>query len=550
MVGKDHTELGPLYYDRPLPEGEGTEAALLWPFFQRYSSPAVQQFAFRPFLNWRHQQTSGLNGKVFEVQALWPLFHYRTTEGVNRLRIRLYPIFWHRRFHHPEGDEVVDTALLPLLLTGNSERRGRYFALFPLGGELKGFFAQDRIRFFLFPLFAEAWQGEHRSWHVLWPFFQYSKGGGKSSLRIFPFYIRKEKENWYRKMSILWPFFARSQEWLGTDHPTDSWFFLPFYARQQTPFGKISYYLYPLFSFQRNERPGNRFRAWTAPWPLYEEMRGDRYWKTYFWPFWGRFSIEDTYEKEIAAYPVYWFYSFRTRSWVMTSRYVLPFYWDRRDTDPAGTALRKRVKVWPFLELADNMEGKSYLNVLSPLWFRDPNGMERNYGDFWTLYRSELTAGGDEIRRILWYRWNAGPLAAEAGGQTPAGARAEKPALTGEPASAPAAEMPVTPEGSGSGARVKTAITPGEPGSESVTEMSVTPEGSGSGARAGTVGTPENPEADQAGPGPLRDSLIRSSSTPEPPASLPGSPSEDLLHAVPWEKSLLEPLTEPEESAP
>ena len=489
MVKQGHTELGPFYFKRPLPEGEGTESAVLWPFLQSYSSPGVRQLAFRPLLNWRTAETGGLNGNVFEVQALWPLFLYRRTEGVSRLKTRVYPVFFHRRFHRPEGDEEVDTALLPFVLTGDSEKLGSYFALFPLGGVLKGFFAQDKIRFFLFPLYAEAWKGEHHSRHILWPFFSYGKGGGRSSLRIFPFYGRKERENWSKKVFVLWPFFARAQEWLGTERATDSWFFLPFYGRQQTPFGQISYYFYPFFSYQRNEKPGNRYRAWTLPWPLVQGMRGDRYWKTYFWPFWGKSRVSDYYEKEIAAYPIYWFSSFSTLDSRTARRYVLPLYWDTHKTDKSGRELQKRLKVWPLLELNRERQGQSHLNLLSPLWFRDPAGIERNYGDFWTLYREESSGEGREIHRILWYRW--------AGDDAPPETRAQPP-----------------------GGRLEE--TGGEQTPEAAEKNGFTvPEGDGKAGRE--EGTRKEPT---------------------------GSPGEEIMNEIPWADKLLEPFREEKGNSP
>ena len=404
-IKKGHTELGPIYYKRPLPENQGTESALLWPFFQKYSSTTVKQFAFRPLLNYRIEETDGPNGNVTEMQSAWPLFLHRKTQGLTLSRTRVYPLFFHRHFRHPEGDDDVDTFLLPFLLTGNSGSQGKYFALFPFAGELKGIFGADRIRFLLFPLYAESRSKEHRSWHILWPFIKYGKGGGKSSFRIFPFVGWKEKENWNKKLFVLWPFFVRAQEWLGTEHPTDSWFFLPFYGRQRTPFGKIHYFLYPFFSYQRSENPGNRYREWQIPWPFFRMIRGDNFRQTYFWPFWGKYTHKDRYHKDFALYPIYWFYAFGTRETITTRRYVLPFYWDRRVMDHSGQGIRKRIKVWPFLDRTKDVNGKSSLSFLSPLWFRDKNGFERNYGDFWTLYHGERDPDGRTDQRILWYRW-------------------------------------------------------------------------------------------------------------------------------------------------
>lgn len=405
MIKKGHTELGPFYYKRPLNEDGGTESAFLWPFFQKTSSDRLRQYAFRPFLNVRFEETGTEKGSIAEMQGLWPLFLQRKTEGLSLSITRIYPIFFHRRFLHPEGDEDKDLFLLPLLLTGRSQSEGSYFALFPLGGELKGIFGQDRIRFLLFPLYADARQKGHRSWNFLWPFFKYAKGEGKTQLRIFPFVGWKEREGWSKKFFFLWPFYVRVHEWLGSEHPTDTQLFLPFYGRRQTPFGRTQFFLYPFFSYHRNENPGNRYRAWQIPWPLLQITRGDIYHRTYLFPFWGTFDRKNRYHKDFVLYPIYWYFAFGTRKTLTTRRYVLPFYWDRRVTEHQGGCIRKRVKLWPLLDMSEDSEDREHLRLLSPLWFRDPEGFERNYGDFWTLYKREQEAQGMEDQRILWYRW-------------------------------------------------------------------------------------------------------------------------------------------------
>ncbi len=406
MVKPGHIELGPFFYHRPLPDGEGTESAVLWPFFQRLHTEKVNEVALRPFFNYRISETEGTRGKVKEIQALWPLFLHRESEGMAASTTRLYPILYLRRFEPPDREPKVDTFVLPLILTGRSGEQGRYFGLFPVGGLLKGLFARDEIRFLLFPLYADARMGEHRTWHVLWPIFEYGKGGGRRSLRVFPLFSWKQKDDRYEKLYILWPFFSRVQEGLGRERPTDSWYFLPFYGRQQTPHGYIRYYLYPFFAYQRSENPRNRFRAWQAPWPFLSFMRGDNYHKNHFWPIWGRYRFKEDYRKDFALYPFYSFYSYRSDVSVHTRRFVLPFYWDDRVSDLEGNLLGKRDKVWPFLDLSWSREtGACRLRLLSPLWFRDPDGFERNYGDFYALYRRQIHGDGVLDQKVLWYRW-------------------------------------------------------------------------------------------------------------------------------------------------
>ncbi len=407
MIRKGHTELGPIYYKRPLPEGGGTESAFLWPLFQKTSSDRLRQYALRPLLNWRIEETGGPKGTTIEMQGLWPLFLHRKTQGLSLSRTRVYPFFFHKRFQHPEGDEDKDLFLLPLLFTGRSDREGSYFALFPLGGVIKGIFGQDRMRFLLFPLYADARQKDHRAWHFLWPIFKYAKGGGKTQFRLFPLVGWKEKEDWRKSLFVLWPFFVRIQEWLGTERPTDSWLFLPFYGKRRTPFGKTQFFLYPFFSYHRNENPGNRYRAWQVPWPFLQITRGDIYHRTYLFPLWGTFDRKNRYHKDVALYPIYWFFAFGTKETLTTRRYVLPFYWDRKVTDHEGGLIRKRVKVWPLLDTSRDGEDRGHVRFLSPLWFRDPEGFERNYGDFWTLYKREQNSRGRKDQRILWYRWTS-----------------------------------------------------------------------------------------------------------------------------------------------
>jgi len=231
--------------------------------------------------------------------------------------------------------------------------------------------------------------------------------GGKSSFRIFPLVTWKQKDNYYKKFFVIWPLFGRIQKRLGGEYPTDSWFFLPFYAKRQTPFGEIRHFLYPFFSYQRNENVRNRFREWQTPWPLLKITRGDNYWKTYIWPFWGKARVRQRFEKEFALYPIYRLNTIKANTSVTTERYVLPFYWNRVERDLEGEMLRKRVKWWPFMDGLKDTRGeeKSLFRLLSPLWFRDPNGFERNYGDFWTFYSVMQYPSGEKGRRILWYRW-------------------------------------------------------------------------------------------------------------------------------------------------
>ncbi len=409
MAKKDRIEMGPFFFKRDLPEEKETEGAFLWPLFQYRSGSHFHQYSLRPLLNIRRETSVPEAEALLEIQALWPLFLHKQTDGLTRRRTRLYPVFHSTRFQHADGQEEVDIALYPFFFAGRSNREGDYAAFFPLMGRINGLFGKEWIRFFLFPLYADTRDGEYRSWHVLWPLLHVSKGGKKSSIRLWPLIGWKEKENRYKKFYLVWPLFARIQLGLGSDHPTDSWFFLPFYGRQQTPFGKIQYFLWPFFSYQQNERPGNRLREWQGPFPFLSIARGDKYRRTSLWPFWGR-KESSGYCTEFIAYPLYRFESYESNRVVSKQRYVLPFYWSRTFIDLKTGSTRKRIKLWPFFDFSKGAQGGTRLRIFSPLWFRDPEGFERNYSDFWTLYASQRHPTGAETKRLLWFIWHRGAL--------------------------------------------------------------------------------------------------------------------------------------------
>jgi len=406
-ASRERVELGPLYAKRAFAQPRSTEWSALWPFLDGYEDEATEQFGLRPLLNLRETRGPEPSEEKIEAQALWPLFLYRETGGAKRKTVRLFPLFFHRDYVRTDGTEESDTALVPFLWRGrSSDDRENYFALFPLGGTLKGFFAKDRIRFVLFPLYADTSEGEHRSYHVLWPFFRYSSGGGKSSFKLWPFYGTKKKEGQYEKTFVLWPFYVRVRERLGSEHPLDSWYLLPFYGDQQTAFGRIRYFLYPFFSYQRNERPGHRFREWQAPWPLFSIARGDRYRKTWIWPFWGT-EERGSYHRDMIAYPLYWHSAYRSADRLNERRYLLPFYWSWRLEDQGTRARQSRVKIWPFVSWSRSGETASSVEALSPLWFRDPDGFERNYGPLWRWYRRSVSETGATRTRLFWYEWQS-----------------------------------------------------------------------------------------------------------------------------------------------
>ena len=70
-----------------------------------------------------------------------------------------------------DSDEGGSFQLFPLIFSGTDKEKGRYFAIFPLGGTLYNHFARDEIHFTLFPLYSKTLKKGTTVTNVLWPFF-------------------------------------------------------------------------------------------------------------------------------------------------------------------------------------------------------------------------------------------------------------------------------------------------------------------------------------------------------------------------------------------
>ena len=165
--------------------------------------------------------------------------------------------------------------------------------------------------------------------------------------------------------------------------------------------------MYPFFSYQRNDRPGNRFQEWTLPWPFVQITRGDQQWRNSFWPFWGKRKRPE-YLNTYTLFPIYRHSLYGDPEWLTERRYVLPLYWSWQVTEN-GRFSQGRYKGWPFFDYTVQDQAAKQFRALSPLWFwRPEGGFERNYSDFWTLYKYRSWADGLTERRILWYPFYSG----------------------------------------------------------------------------------------------------------------------------------------------
>lgn len=370
---------------------------LLGPLFHYEKSPDRRHLALRPLFDW----TTRPQGS--RLLFLWPLGLYET--GPAKTHFRLYPLVsYKKRIKGSRGVRDRDFMLLPILFAGSDPEEGSYFALFPLGGRLKGLLGREELRFFLFPLYSDSKKGDNRAWNALYPVLHRSRGGSKSGFRIWPLVGRKTKEGRYDKRFFLWPLVTSTERTFHERPPMRSLFILPVYGHKKTLYGSTRHVLIPFFSRTRETRPEGRFTEWNAPWPVVCSGRGPGYRKLTFWPLmWYRKRVED--RSLIAPFPLYWQSERRRGGENVRRRWLVPFFWSTARTCEGNPEGARTIRVWPILDTRLRCDGASDMALVSPLWFRDPGGFERVYGPFWTLYRRRESRSGGRSTQILWHHF-------------------------------------------------------------------------------------------------------------------------------------------------
>ena len=220
------------------------------PFYERYPTPSSvstregSEVFFRPLGSLEHSEH-----ETTRLRILMPFLDFRWGERGRRYWV--LPLYLYRSLPQPFSGEDVDWMLFPIIYGGRDPDEGSYFAVFPLGGTLKGVLGKDEIQFVLFPIYVHARDRRRHSLHVLWPFYNKVWGGDWSGSRLWPFYGRYRshadpEELRYDRWFVLWPFYIRRRDQLHLN-PTEMVFYFPFYGQRINPRAQSYAYLWPLF---------------------------------------------------------------------------------------------------------------------------------------------------------------------------------------------------------------------------------------------------------------------------------------------------------------
>ena len=344
-------------------------------------------------------------------------------------------------YTHNNGVRDYDFGLFPFLLYGSSDNeQDQYFHLWPFGGTIRGKLGQDRISTRLFPgvllfyyfpptfppgwitiavlvaslipLYVEYEAGDYNAWGILWPIIQRGSSPNRDDFRILPFYAHNYKRNYYDNYSYLVLF--NYQNVFTRNDVQKTFFAVPFYGRRwsrsnNTGSGTL---LWPFFSWGYNKKTVN-FEI-NFPWPLVQiqDCLNPFIRKRIYFPFYGSYQ----YRNKEAFFITPLYFSLITDSRNFRSEYYINCFivWYfkreyRNATHPVYGNSWRYFKIWPLFQYEHDDRGNMTFNMLSLLPFRDPEGYERMYQPFWTLFEYRRFQCGERrlgiLLRLYYQRW-------------------------------------------------------------------------------------------------------------------------------------------------
>jgi hypothetical protein len=307
--------------------------------------------------------------------------------------------FRYENRYKPGGGEDMDWSLFPLFFGGSDTVEGSYFAIFPLGGRLKGLFAQDQIDFYLFPLYWHSQSDERHSGdsvkhslHLVWPFYNQVWGGDWSGWRVWPFYGRYwshtiDGKLRYDRTFVLWPFYIRQSNQMH-ENPTELFFTLPFYGESTSRTIDDRAYLWPFFLTRHNKKYERKIYLGLLIPYRFTDGQAD------LWPLFGikRFSLGwDVGGLVRRNYRHYFLWPIERYDWAtdgfqQTTRFwLLPLLWHFHYIDMDTLETESEWTLWPLFRHRSVGQSVSF-DFVSPLWFRRDD-YDRLYSRWFNVFR-------------------------------------------------------------------------------------------------------------------------------------------------------------------
>jgi hypothetical protein len=418
----------------------GTEFNWFWVFYEHESKPGFQCNTFRPF----YLKNTKTNNNTYTASLIpvvfWQYQNDRKTEWKS-----LFGLIESVDYVHGNGVRDYDFGVFPFLLYGNSpDARDKYLHVWPFGGTVKQKLGQDKISTVLFPgfllffvyppVFPPTWinlavfvasmiplyvdyeSRDYKAFGIFWPIIQRGKSPTRDDKRILPFYAHNYKKDIYDNYSVLMIFNYGRTIMKGDEERT--FFAFPFYGRRWnlSSIRGSSSLFWPFFSWGYDIKRDD-FEL-NFPWPLvqWQTSRDPNIIKRIFFPLWGMYKRtgKDSSDETFFLTPLH--FSLKKHTATFNSEYyidALIIWYFKRDyngkPNPEYGNSWRYFKIWPLFQYEHDDRGNLSFNLLSLLPFRDPEGYEKLYQPFWTLFEYRRFESGEKrfglFLRLYYQRW-------------------------------------------------------------------------------------------------------------------------------------------------
>ncbi|MGZ5566118.1 MAG: hypothetical protein ACXWKG_03805 [Limisphaerales bacterium] len=404
---------GPAYSHFHLTLEDGWRTEVVAPFFYTQKVETEHLWGIPPlFDQWRDESV-----EASETDYLYPLLtirwygkNYRwqffqlfsfaggpTQEEVPKKRFTVFPIYFQQR--------SPDTNL-------------NYTAVVPFYGHLVNRLFRDDIRFVMFPFYSKTRKRDIVVKNYLYPFGDVRHGNNMHGWQVWPFYGHDvkgltyqtnaldevEKIGGYDHKFIMWPFYVRDEMGIGTDDPEHRVTIVPFYTKLRSPKRDSTSWGWPFGHTLTDDRAAG-FTESDWFWPLYVHADGSKTIRR-AWPFYSHATNTNGVESHWYGW-ILWKKN-RLKSEPLDRQRTRVFYFLYSDITEKNTKTAEeyhRVDFWPFYTYRRDMEGRSYLQVLSIIEPVLPNNTSvvREYSPVYSLWRAEENPKtGMKTQSLLW----------------------------------------------------------------------------------------------------------------------------------------------------
>ena len=391
---------GPVFHDTR--RADGYTRTAVRPFYVYTSNPSQfeeDRLFFYPLARQRERERPG-----------WP--------GRKETRFHLLPVAWWNDVSFAPGHRELDYFFFPLVFGGESTIEGSHFAVAPFGGNLKGVFGNDEVRFVMFPLYVETRRQGRVTYYMPFPIVRWGYGPGYRTYGVLPLFSRTEvwreakdeitggtknvpvADRW----TVLWPIFRYDRDRMDRKYPRESVMVYPLFGYTSTAVTKnisaLFLYNYPLFSYTRADLTNTTIID--AFWPVFRYAKGDNFTQYRLWPLWD-YSTSKTAAGSSTAinvlWPLFWYYEDQLPEYTETRYTIFPIFFanfKRYLPEPDGTVRTKDlIRIWPLAKYRKGLDDTVTFEMLSIFPF-DDDKFDATWGPYFKFF--SVTAGPNETR--------------------------------------------------------------------------------------------------------------------------------------------------------